>query len=62
MKVVRKVDRASTALNDIKMGHFTPRIGLRMMDVVFPPIALTGEEHAHEGKEIHLVIKETVLF
>lgn len=49
-----KVARAYTTFNDIKMEHLTSRSGLRMMDVLFPPSASTGEEHAHEGKESHL--------
>lgn len=61
MKIVRKAERVYTTFNDIKIEHLTSQSGLRMMHVELPPGASTGEAHAHEGEESHLVIKGTVL-
>jgi len=61
MRVVRKEARANSTFNDLKVEHLTSKGGLRMMIVEFPPGASTGEPHAHEGEECHLVLEGRII-
>ncbi|MNI02200.1 HTH-type transcriptional regulator PuuR [compost metagenome] len=60
MNIVRKEERMITTsgIEHLKVEHLSSTKSVRMMLVEFPPGASTGEiPHAHEGEEVHLVIK-----
>ncbi len=60
MQVVRKGERKLTlsGTENLKVEHLSATKNARVMLVEFPPGASTGEApHAHEGQEIHLVVK-----
>lgn len=60
MKIVRKSERSITTSGSeqLKVEHLCYTKNVRMMIVEFPPGASTGKEpHAHEGEEVHFVIK-----
>ncbi|KIL37102.1 DNA-binding protein [Cohnella kolymensis] len=60
MNFVRQEDRLITTsgTDKLKVEHLSATKSVRMMLVEFPPGASTGEApHAHEGEEVHLVIK-----
>lgn len=59
MRIVRKQERQHTTFgkDNLKVEHLTSKGGLRMMIVESPVGASTGEDHAHEGEECHLVLK-----
>ena len=61
MRVVKKNERTHSTHNNLKIEHISSKDGLRLMMVEFQPGASTGEAHAHEGKESHLVLKGKVL-
>jgi transcriptional regulator with XRE-family HTH domain len=61
MSVVRKTERSFSTFNNLKIEHLTSKDGLRMMIVEFPPGTSTGDPHAHEGVECHIVIEGKVL-
>lgn len=63
MRVIRKEARNQTILKeeDLLVEHINFTRGLRMVQVELPPGGSNGEAHAHEGEEIHLVLKGTVL-
>lgn len=63
MSVVKKEERKYTTLQNghVKIEHLTKKGSLRMMLVEFPSGASTGEHHAHEGEESHLVLEGKVL-
>lgn len=61
MRVIRKNERSTSTFNHLKMEHITSQGRLRMMSVEFPPGASTGELHAHEGEECHIVMEGKVL-
>lgn len=60
MHIVRKEERRITTsgTQKLKVSHLSYTKNVRMMLVEFPPGASTGEvPHAHEGEEVHVVIK-----
>lgn len=60
MHIVRKEERKVTKSGAelLKVEHLSSTKNVRMLLVEFPPGASTGEiPHAHEGEEVHLVIK-----
>ncbi|QHT59029.1 cupin domain-containing protein [Paenibacillus lycopersici] len=60
MQIVRKADRMITTSGPerLKVEHLGAAKNMRMVMVELPPGASTGETpHAHEGEEVHLVIK-----
>jgi transcriptional regulator with XRE-family HTH domain len=61
MNVVRKNERGFSTFNNLKIEHLTSKGGLRMKIVEFPPGTSTGEPHAHEGEECHIVMEGKVL-
>ncbi|AWV36310.1 cupin domain-containing protein [Paenibacillus sp. FSL H7-0716] len=63
MQVVRSEDRqiTSSGSDRLQVEHLSSAGGVRMVLVHFPPGTSTGETpQAHEGKEVHLVIKGEV--
>jgi transcriptional regulator with XRE-family HTH domain len=63
MHVVRKDERTYTTLkkSNLRIENLTTKGGLRMMRVEIPPGASTGDGHAHEGEECHMVLEGKVL-
>ncbi|MFD0715748.1 helix-turn-helix domain-containing protein [Paenibacillus sp. GCM10027626] len=60
MRIIRKDERKITTMGSqqLKVEHLSATKNVRMMIVEFPPGASTGDEpHAHEGEEVHVVIK-----
>lgn len=60
MNIVRKESRMLSKSGDgtLTVEHMSSTKKVRMMLVEFPPGASTGEQpHAHEGEEVHVVIK-----
>jgi transcriptional regulator with XRE-family HTH domain len=60
MNIVRKNERRITRSGpeDLKVEHLSSTKNVRMMLVEFPPGTSTGDiPHAHEGEEVHVVIK-----
>lgn len=60
MSIVRQEERKITTSGDenLKVEHLSSTKNVKMMLVEFPPGASTGKApHAHEGEEVHLVIK-----
>ncbi|WP_136607404.1 helix-turn-helix domain-containing protein [Paenibacillus dokdonensis] len=59
MHIVRKDERKITTsgIEKLKVAHLSSTKNVRMMIVETPPGASTGEAHAHEGEEVHVVIK-----
>jgi transcriptional regulator with XRE-family HTH domain len=60
MQIVRKEERRITksGIEKLKVEHLSSTKSVKMMLVEFPPGASTGEvPHAHEGEEVHVVIK-----
>lgn len=60
MHIVRRTERKVTTSGSehLKVEHLSSSKNVKMMLVEFPPGASTGEEpHAHEGEEVHVVIK-----
>lgn len=60
MSIVRKEERRITTSGPehLKVEHLSSTKNVRMMIVEFPPGASTGDiPHAHEGEEVHVVIK-----
>lgn len=60
MNIVRKEERKITTsgIEHLKVEHLSFTKNVRMMLVEFPPGASIGEvPHAHEGEEVHVVIK-----
>ncbi|WP_438348124.1 helix-turn-helix domain-containing protein [Paenibacillus sp. FA6] len=60
MNIVRKDERRITksGTGDLKVEHLSSTKNVRMMLVELPAGASTGESpHAHEGEEVHVVIK-----
>lgn len=64
MSIVRKEDRKATTSGSesLKVEHLSSSKSLKVRLVEFPPGSSTGEApHAHQGEEVHLVIKGTIL-
>lgn len=60
MRIVRKDERTLTTSgsDNLKVEHLSSTKNVRMRIVEFPPGAATGDApHAHEGEEVHLVMK-----
>jgi transcriptional regulator with XRE-family HTH domain len=60
MNIVRETERMITTsgIENLKVEHLSSTKNVRMMLVEFPPGTSTGKiPHAHEGEEVHLVIK-----
>ncbi|WNS43134.1 XRE family transcriptional regulator [Paenibacillus sp. MMS20-IR301] len=60
MQVVRRDERrvTTTGPDRLKVEHLSSTNNVRMMIVEFPPGAMIGEApHAHEGQEVHVVLK-----
>ncbi|NOU90070.1 cupin domain-containing protein [Paenibacillus sp. LMG 31460] len=60
MSIVRKEERRITTSGseNLKVEHLSSTKNVRMMLVEFPPGTSTGDvPHAHEGEEVHVVIK-----
>jgi transcriptional regulator with XRE-family HTH domain len=60
MSIVRKKERriTSSGVENLKVEHLSSTKNVRMMLVEFPPGTSTGiVPHAHEGEEVHVVIK-----
>ena len=60
MRIVRRDERTITTSGSaqLKVEHLSSTKNVRMMIVEFPPGAATGDTpHAHEGEEVHMVIK-----
>ena len=60
MHIVRKADRPITTsgTENLKVVHMSFTKNIKMMLVEFPPGTSTGDgPHAHEGEEVHVVIK-----
>lgn len=60
MNVVRREERRITTsgFEKLKVEHLSYTKNVKMMLVEFPPGASTGNvPHAHEGEEVHVVIK-----
>jgi transcriptional regulator with XRE-family HTH domain len=63
MQVVRKDDRKVTTSGNeaLLVEHLSSTKNIRMRIVEFPPGASTGPiPYAHEGEEVHMVIKGTI--
>jgi len=63
MHIVRKEERpiTTTGVENLKVEHLSATKNVRMRIVEFPPGASTGiAPHAHEGEEVHVVIKGRV--
>ncbi|MBB3151910.1 quercetin dioxygenase-like cupin family protein [Paenibacillus endophyticus] len=63
MSFVRKDERKITTSGPekLKVEHLSSTKNVKMMLVEFPPGASTGAApHAHEGEEVHIVIKGSV--
>lgn len=63
MNVVRKAERKVTTSGKdlLKVEHLSASKHVKTRIVTFPPGTATGAEpHAHEGEEVHLVIKGTI--
>jgi transcriptional regulator with XRE-family HTH domain len=63
MQVVRKDERKVTTSGSdaLRVEHLSSAKHVTMRIVEFPPGATTGAlPHAHEGEEVHLVIKGTI--
>ncbi|MGO4546422.1 helix-turn-helix domain-containing protein [Paenibacillus sp. 2TAB23] len=63
MSFVRKDERKITTSGpeNLKVEHLSSTKNVKMMLVEFPPGAATGAApHAHEGEEVHIVIKGKV--
>lgn len=63
MKVVRKAERRVTTSGKdlLKVEHLSASKNVKMRIVTLPPGTATGPEpRAHEGQEVHLVIKGTI--
>lgn len=63
MSVVRKDERNVTTSGSelLKVEHLSATKNMRMMIVELPPGASTGPmPHAHEGEEVHVVLKGTI--
>ncbi|MED5018692.1 cupin domain-containing protein [Paenibacillus chibensis] len=63
MHIVRKEERKVTTSGSqqLKVEHLSSTKNVRMMLVEVPPGASTGDTpHAHEGEEVHVVIKGRV--
>ncbi|WP_138750884.1 helix-turn-helix domain-containing protein [Paenibacillus sinopodophylli] len=63
MSFVRKNERklTTTGPEHLKVEHLSSTKNVKMMLVEFPPGASTGAApHAHEGEEVHVVIKGKV--
>lgn len=64
MSIVRSSERKATTSgsDSLKVEHLSSSKSLKVRLVEFPPGSSTGEiPHAHQGEEVHLVIKGTVL-
>jgi transcriptional regulator with XRE-family HTH domain len=64
MSIVRKEDRKATTSGSesLKVEHLSSSKSLKVRLVEFPPGSSTGEApHAHQGEEVHLVIKGKIL-
>jgi quercetin dioxygenase-like cupin family protein len=61
MRVVKKKERSYSTHNNLKVEHIASKDGLRMMIVEFPPGGSMGQPNAHDGKEVHLVLKGKLL-
>ncbi|WP_028563739.1 helix-turn-helix domain-containing protein [Paenibacillus pinihumi] len=60
MQIVRSHERKMTTSGSerLKVEHLSSTKNVRMMLVELPPGASTGAEpHAHEGEEVHMVVK-----
>ncbi len=60
MNIVRKDERKITTsgTEKLKVEHLSSTKNVRMMLVEIPPGASTGlAPHAHEGEEVHVVVK-----
>ncbi|MFK7691862.1 helix-turn-helix domain-containing protein [Paenibacillus sp. HJGM_3] len=60
MNIVRKDERKITTSGSehLKVEHLSSTKNVRMMLVEIPPGASTGDiPHAHEGEEVHVVVK-----
>ncbi|MCA0756307.1 XRE family transcriptional regulator [Paenibacillus sp. N4] len=60
MSIVRKEERRITksGIENLKVEHLSSTKNVRMRLVEFPPGASTGDvPHAHEGEEVHFVVK-----
>ena len=60
MNIVRAHERTTTTSgsDSFSVEHLSSTKNVKMMLVTFPPGASTGEvPHAHEGEEVHLVVK-----
>ncbi len=60
MNIVRNNERTITnsGSENLRVEHLSSTKNVRMMLVEFPPGASTGDApHAHEGEEVHLVVK-----
>lgn len=60
MSIVRKDERRITTSGseNLKVEHLSSTKNVRMMLVEFPPRTSTGDvPHAHEGEEVHVVVK-----
>lgn len=63
MQVIRKEERelTSSGPDQLKVSHLGHTSSMRMMLVEVPPGASTGElPIAHQGEEVHLVVKGTI--
>ncbi|WP_128659985.1 helix-turn-helix domain-containing protein [Paenibacillus sp. 598K] len=63
MHIVRKEDRQITTSGSeqLKVAHLSQTKNVRMRIVEMPPGASTGETpHAHEGEEVHVVLRGRV--
>ena len=63
MCIVRKEERKMTTSGggNLKVEHLSSTKNVKMMLVEFPPGASTGDApHAHEGEEVHVVIKGNI--
>ncbi|RTE08372.1 helix-turn-helix domain-containing protein [Paenibacillus whitsoniae] len=60
MNIIRKNERRITTSGseNLKVEHLSSTKNVKMMLVEFPPGTSTGDvPHAHEGEEVHVVIK-----
>lgn len=63
MHIVRNHERRTTTSGSekLKVEHLSSTKNVRMMLVEFPPGASTGDvPHAHEGEEVHMVVKGNI--
>ncbi|NOU74542.1 cupin domain-containing protein [Paenibacillus sp. LMG 31458] len=63
INIVRKEERRITTsgVEQLKVEHLSSTKNVRMMIVEIPPGSSTGTvPHAHEGEEVHLVMKGTI--